>query len=72
MTIVLRSFNLLVRRAICAVLGHETFLQFEHDRLSLRCAACGHQTVGWTIGDIPKRADVAAPPAARRVEARHA
>jgi hypothetical protein len=72
MTTGFRSFRQLVRRAICAVFGHETFLQFEQQRLSLRCAACGHQTTGWTIGDTPTRADVAAAPTPRRVEARHA
>jgi hypothetical protein len=72
MTLGLTSLERLVRRAICAMLGHETLLQFERHRLSLRCAACGYQTAGWTIGDIPTRGDVAAAPAARRVEERNA
>lgn len=62
----------LIRRAICGVLGHDNLLQFEQHRLSLRCAACGHQTTGWTIGDSPSRPEVGAAPASRRVEARSA
>jgi hypothetical protein len=72
MTTGLRSFTQLLRRAICAVSGHQTLLQFERNRLSLRCAACGHETKGWTIGDIPMRADAAAASAPRRAEARDA
>jgi hypothetical protein len=59
MTIGFRSFAQLLRRALCAVSGHHAFLQFERNRLSLRCAVCGHETKGWTIGDIPMRADAA-------------
>jgi hypothetical protein len=72
MTTGFRSFTQRVRRAICAVSGHDTLLQFEHNRLSLRCAACGHETTGWTIGDVPTRANAALAPAPRREEARRA
>jgi len=72
MTTCFQSIKRLVRRAICGVFGHDTLLAFEHHRLSLRCIACGHQTTGWTIGDSPARADVAASAPRRVVEARHA
>jgi hypothetical protein len=67
----LQRFESIIRRAICGVLGHDNLLQFEQHRLSLRCAACGHQTTGWTIGDTPSR-EVGGAPASRRLEARHA
>jgi hypothetical protein len=72
MTTGFRSFAQRVRRALCAVSGHDTLLQFEHNRLSLRCAACGHETTGWTIGDTPMRADATAVPSPRRVETHRA
>ena len=68
----LERFRSIIRRAICGVLGHDNLLQFEQHRLSLRCAACGHQTTGWTIGDIPARADDGGAPASQRLEARRA
>ena len=36
--------------AICGVRGHDMRLQFEPDRLFLRCARCGHASPGWEIG----------------------
>jgi len=68
----LQWFRRIIRRAVCGVLGHDNLLQFEQHRLSLRCAACGHQTTGWTIGDIPSRARVGGAPGSPRLEARHA
>lgn len=68
----LQRLKSLIRRALCGVLGHDNLLQFEQHRLSLRCAACGHQTTGWTIGDVPPRADAGEAAAARPLEARHA
>jgi hypothetical protein len=37
------------RRFICAVRGHEEYLQFEKNRVYLQCVACGHETPGWTV-----------------------
>ena len=68
----LQRFKSIVQHAICGILGHDNLLQFEQHRLSLRCAACGHQTTGWTIGEIPSRADAGGAPASRRLEARRA
>jgi hypothetical protein len=72
MTTGFQSIKRIVQRAICGVFGHDTLLQFEDYRLSLRCAACGYQTTGWTIGEPPTRPKTAAAPVPRRVEARHA
>ena len=38
-----------VRRVICALRGHEDYLQFEKNRMFLHCISCGHQSPGWTI-----------------------
>jgi hypothetical protein len=34
----------------CVFRGHYCVFHFEHDRLSLRCLACGHRTPGWNLG----------------------
>ena len=39
-----------LRRASCAFGGHSMMLQFQPDRLSLRCQDCGRETPGWAIG----------------------
>jgi len=61
-----------LRRAVCAVRGHETLLQFGDRRISLRCIACGHETTGWTIGEPPPRIPAAPPASHVRIETRHA
>jgi hypothetical protein len=40
-----------VRRLICGLRGHDAVLHFERHRLSLQCVRCGHETVGWQIGN---------------------
>jgi hypothetical protein len=71
MTTFFRRVKWMVRRAICGLFGHDTLLQFEQHRLSLRCASCGHETTGWTISEDASRARAAARPH-RRFETRHA
>jgi len=61
-----------LRWAVCAVRGHETFLQFGDHRMSLRCIACGHETTGWTIGEAPPRGPATPPASHARIETRHA
>lgn len=39
-----------LQRMICGLHGHETVLQFEPNRLSLRCLNCTYETPGWTLG----------------------
>ena len=43
------SFMKSLRRLICALRGHESYLQFEKNRLYLRCVGCGHESPGWTV-----------------------
>jgi hypothetical protein len=71
MTTCVRHVKWMVRRAICGLFGHDTLLQFEQHRLSLRCASCGHETTGWTIGEDGSRAHAPTPSSAR-IETRHA
>ena len=52
-----------LRQVVCSLHGHDTFLQFEQDRMFLRCVSCGHETPGWALKDAlpsakPARADV--------------
>ena len=39
-----------VHRGFCAMRGHDLLLHFEPRRLSLRCADCGWESPGWTLG----------------------
>ena len=36
-------------RLICAIWGHEEYVQFEKNRMYLQCIECGHESPGWTI-----------------------
>jgi hypothetical protein len=38
-----------LRRLICAIRGHDDYLQFEKNRLYLQCISCGHESPGWTV-----------------------
>ena len=40
-----------LRRLICALRGHEDYLQLEKNRVYLQCIACGHESPGWTVGE---------------------
>jgi hypothetical protein len=42
-----------LRQAWCGLHGHDTLLHFEHERMSLRCASCGHETPGWELNEVP-------------------
>ncbi len=42
-----------MRQVLCGLHGHDNLLQFEHDRMFLRCASCGHETPGWDISEAP-------------------
>jgi len=41
------------RQLICGLHGHDTLLQFEPDRMFLRCVSCGHETPGWALAEEP-------------------
>ena len=54
-----RAFQMVCRmqQRICALPGHSLLLHFETNRLSLRCAACGWDTPGWSVaGHVDARA----------------
>jgi hypothetical protein len=40
-----------VRQLMCGLHGHDTLLQFQQDRMFLRCASCGHETPGWQVSE---------------------
>jgi hypothetical protein len=49
-----------VRQMVCAIHGHDKLLQFEQDRMFLRCVSCGHESPGWVLDETPPTA-LAAP-----------
>ena len=42
-----------VRQVFCGLHGHDTLLQFEKERMFLRCVSCGHQSPGWELNEAP-------------------
>lgn len=42
-----------LRQTYCGLRGHDTLLHFEQERMSLRCASCGHDTPGWDLNESP-------------------
>jgi hypothetical protein len=40
-----------LRQMLCGLHGHDTMLQFEQDRMFLRCVTCGHETPGWQLNE---------------------
>lgn len=38
-----------IRQAICGAHGHDALLQFERERVYLKCYSCGFESPGWTI-----------------------
>jgi hypothetical protein len=40
---------------LCGMRGHETMMHFEEKRVTMRCAACGHDTPGWELSDRSPR-----------------
>jgi hypothetical protein len=42
-----------LRQLLCGLHGHDAMLQFEHDRMFLRCVSCGHETTGWELTETP-------------------
>ena len=50
-----------LRQALCGLHGHDHLLQFGQERMSLKCASCGHESSGWNLNEarptITARAD---------------
>ncbi len=42
-----------LHQMVCGLHGHDTMLQFEQDRMFLRCQSCGHETPGWDLNETP-------------------
>ena len=42
-----------LRQMLCGLHGHDTMLQFEQERMFLRCVSCGHETTGWELTETP-------------------
>jgi hypothetical protein len=42
-----------LQQMVCGLHGHDTMLQFEQDRMFLRCQSCGHETPGWDLTETP-------------------
>ena len=40
-----------VREAFCGLHGHDSLLQFQQDRLFLKCVSCGHESPGWDLNE---------------------
>ena len=56
-----------VRQMFCGLHGHDNLLQFEQDRMFLRCVSCGHETPGWTMNEAPPIVTARAEPRRRAV-----
>jgi hypothetical protein len=39
------------RQAMCGLHGHDTFLHYDKDRMSLRCVSCGYESPGWELNE---------------------
>jgi len=48
-----------IQQGLCGLHGHDALLQYERNRIFLRCTSCGHETPGWDLS----RARAAASPA---------
>jgi len=42
-----------MRQMLCGLHGHDNLLQFEHERMYLRCASCGYESPGWELTEAP-------------------
>jgi hypothetical protein len=42
-----------VRQMFCGLHGHDSLLQYEQDRMFLKCVSCGHESPGWELNETP-------------------
>ena len=42
-----------MREAFCGLHGHDSVLQFQQDRMFLKCFSCGHESPGWELNEPP-------------------
>jgi hypothetical protein len=45
-----------IRQTVCGMHGHDNLLQFEQERMFLKCVSCGHETPGWELNEAPPTA----------------
>ena len=38
-----------IRQTVCGFHGHDALLQFERERVYLKCFSCGFESPGWTV-----------------------
>jgi hypothetical protein len=38
-----------VRQTFCGMHGHDSLVQFDLDRMFLKCVSCGHESPGWAL-----------------------
>jgi len=58
-----------IRQTVCGMHGHDSLLQFEQERMFLKCVSCGHETPGWELNEAPPvTLDTAEPISQRRRE----
>lgn len=60
-----------LHQVMCGLHGHDTMLQFEQDRMFLRCQSCGHETPGWDLNEAPPVISAAAAEERPRAVAAH-
>ncbi len=41
-----------LQQVLCALHGHDTILQYERNRMFLRCTSCGYETPGWDVSNV--------------------
>lgn len=49
-----------IRQTVCGMHGHDSLLQFEQERMFLKCASCGYETPGWELNEARPVASVQA------------
>jgi hypothetical protein len=42
-----------LRQVFCGLHGHDSLLQFEQERMFLKCVSCGRETPGWSLNEAP-------------------
>jgi len=56
-----------IQGLVCGLHGHDSVLQYERNRMFLRCTSCGHETPGWEVTPAALNIRRLAPKPARSV-----
>lgn len=38
-----------IQQKLCGLHGHDSLLQYQRNRIFLRCTSCGYETPGWDV-----------------------